>query len=110
MKKLELKQIIKEEISKALNEGKNSEIEGAIEALLNDSSLIDPKVNKYNFSIRYFPKTYKGDEQLTISVEQNGDEYLYDLSIDNFIKYLQQKKLVKNPTRLKQELENILSN
>jgi len=106
MKKSELKQIIKEEIVRALNEG----VEEAIEALLDDSSLIDPKISKYNFRIKHFPKAYKEGEQLTISVEQFGDEYLYDLSIDNFIKYLQQKKLVKDPTRLKQELENILSN
>jgi len=106
MKKSELNQLIKEEIKKVLNEG----VEEAIEALLDDSSLVNPKVSKYNLRVKYFPKSYKEGEQLTISIEQNGDEYLYDLSINNFIKFLQKNKLVKNPTRLKQELENILSN
>ena len=106
MKQSELKALIKEEIKKVLNEG----VGEAIEALLDDSSLVNPKVSKYNLRVKYFPKSYKEGEQLTLSVGQNGDEYLYDLSIDNFIKVLQQKSLVKNPTRLKQELENILSN
>jgi hypothetical protein len=106
MKKSELQKIIKEEIRKVLKEEKS--VEQRIESLLDDPSLVDPKYTKYDFSIKHFPRVYKGDQKLTISIDRGTSEDLHDLSIDNFIEFLDQANLVKNPTKLKQELQKIL--
>jgi hypothetical protein len=106
MKASEFKKLIREEVRKVLKEERS--VEQRIESLLADPSLVDPKYTKYDFSIKHFPKAYKGDQKLTISIDRGTSEDLYDLSIDNFIEFLDQANLVKNPTKLKQELQKIL--
>lgn len=71
--------------------------EEKFQELIDDETLISPEHSKYNFQVTKFPKV---DADLSVIIRDtfsstSSAENIYDLSIDQFIKFLQQGDLIQ---------------
>ena len=83
--------------------------EEAANTLFGDESLIDQtRLNPY-MSIKLFPQSYKGGEDLTMYTEREGNESLHDVTIEEFIKILDRENLFLDKSKFEISLRTIFS-
>jgi hypothetical protein len=83
--------------------------EEAANTLFGDESLIDQtRLNPY-MSIKLFPQSYKGGEDLTMYMEREGNESLHDVTIEEFIKILDRENLFLDKSKFEISLRTIFN-